>query len=644
MARAKQNLGAKEFVVCHPMANKEMRQTSQTFHEWANIRGAPFEDFPKIDRGPNAGTTALTNAVTLQHFEEALSQQFAKDKKTKDADKIFPRECRIQHLKIEAKNSGSTDKPEYFDNGDGDAQWKHWVSHNFKCPNENTQDVPNGLIQLADHLYESPLSTLDREDIEAIYRRHAPNAPRLQAPVTSVENSYIDYLRAHIYLDTDNAGNQYWAHRGRDATFDHLKAGISSSFIKNPLISNINSGCPACKQRMATASAAGIEREKKRKVQKEANKTAGIEEPARKRRNTKNTSPQQQGTSPSTNISVTVNPQNNAEFDPNLQMNVDFNNNNNNNNNFSSQNNDSAYGYVSLLANMAYNAENNAPYFPQQYSGMLHPGPQYTTHHPAPYYSAEFQQQDNAMAGFGSQQNNGFGYYSIPQGNNAMDDLNFQQHNAQVNYFQQQNNIVDGFDGQQNNDQVEEFLKSLPDEQLGELDFNNPSGDLACWDMQPSPTAGCLHPDDFFNNPINPHTGCPKYPHGCPTCQYMIPAQDQNMTPIDSQPASGNTVNPIPVQGSNEPSEESLKLLTALLLSNNNTTSTASVQVNNGIEPQSFSNTSASAVATTQAKPNPELKYTNNPPMFENTGDYESEEHDDFNDFIKSGHQFNLLD
>jgi hypothetical protein len=61
-------------------ADNMMKGLQVTFRQWANIRGAPTGNLPAILEGPNRGTNAYTNAITLQEFEDTLAQYYNADK------------------------------------------------------------------------------------------------------------------------------------------------------------------------------------------------------------------------------------------------------------------------------------------------------------------------------------------------------------------------------------------------------------------------------------------------------------------------------------------------------------------------------------------------------------------------------------
>ena len=262
-------------------ANKMMRQpTGKTFHDWARIRPASFQDY--FLGGTDANINALTNTVTLEGFEDAISSYFAAMKKAKDPDKLFPRETRIELLKAELKNKGSTSKPEGYDKSANNAGYKFWVHNSFDFRPNTAFQFKSRLIQHPGLLYFKETEKSQKEIVRKWKKLDEDSeGPFFQAPVTSVENSYIDFLKAHIYPAQGKNGNFYFVHRGRDETYARLTMGISSSFAKQ-LVTNISWKCPTCEPRMKELSEAGKAREKERSKKRKAEHT-GEEKPTKKK-------------------------------------------------------------------------------------------------------------------------------------------------------------------------------------------------------------------------------------------------------------------------------------------------------------------------------------------------------------------------
>ncbi len=266
-------------------ANRIMRQrTSKTFHDWARIRPAPFQDW--VQGTKHASNNALTSTVTLEDFEDAVSSYLADKIKARDPDKLFPREARIELLKAELKNRGSTNKPDGYDRTANNAGYKFWAHNSFEFRPTTAFQFKSGLIQHPGFLYFKE-SEKSQKQIIRKWKKIYPKSegPFLQAPVTSVENSYNDFLRAHIYRAQDENGNHYFVHRGRDETYAHLTMGISSSFPKK-LVTDISWKCPTCLPRMIELSKAGKAREKERKKKRKAEHT-GEETPTKKKQKKK---------------------------------------------------------------------------------------------------------------------------------------------------------------------------------------------------------------------------------------------------------------------------------------------------------------------------------------------------------------------
>ena len=451
-----------------PMANEMMKQdTNQTFHQWANIYPATtIEVLRPITEGPDRGINAVTNALTLQEFEDVLSQYFGKQHKIKDADKIFPRQSRIDHIIAEKQNEGTTNKPAGYDNSPTNAGWKFYVKKYFQCPNQNLR-MDSGLLQLANHLY-TPMPEPEQRFVEKMWNRYMPSAEHRQAPITSVEQSYIHYIQAHTHISTDKNGNDIYRHRGRDETFDFLKYGISSSFPK-ALISELNANCPSCKKKFNDHRKVGLKRERERIDH-------GVRRVSRRRRFGKskdeqqtqpgvkigeNNTPPQRAPAPAS-VPTPFQPQNmdfwlndvnqlpnNSIFDPNLQMNVPvadyhqiddpFNNNN-------SQLGDP------FLSGIYASHEYDETFAPQQ--NNFQAGQEDVDYYAINASGPPLDQPpcDNLMGG-GALQGQGFN----PQQNNDEDVLMNalvgynQQHDFPVGYHPQQNNVQDVPNSQQNN-------------------------------------------------------------------------------------------------------------------------------------------------------------------------------------------------
>ena len=257
----KSNVPLQEVESTTHKATQFMRQSDgkgvfKTFNDWATINDLPFE----VDQ----------SVISLPDFKDVLSEYFSKQKKIKDADKIFPRQSRINAIKDDLA-SGKTPAPNNYP-GD-DAQWKYHNRNKFQYHPNVLLYLQTGtqpyLVQHPQQLYES-LSEAEQEDAKKQWKKHQPDEIYWnQAPVTAIEDSYRHYFSAHIYYIPDQDGKSAQVHhRGRDETYLRLKRGISSSFSKN-LIMKINAMCPTCKAHVSANSKTGIEREAKRKAVKD---------------------------------------------------------------------------------------------------------------------------------------------------------------------------------------------------------------------------------------------------------------------------------------------------------------------------------------------------------------------------------------
>jgi hypothetical protein len=463
-----------------PMANEIMRQeTNQTFHQWANVYPATtIEVLRPITKGPDRGTNAVTNALTLQEFEDLLSQYFGKQHKIKDADKIFPRQSRIDHIIAEKQNEGTTNKPASYDNSPTNAGWKFYVKKYFQCSNQNLR-MDSGLLQLANHLY-TPMPDPEQSFVEDMWNQYMPSAEHRQAPITSVEQSYIHYIQAHIHISTDKNGNDIYSHRGRDETFDFLKFGISSSFPK-ALISELNANCPSCKKKFNDHRKVGLKRERERN-------SHGIRRVARKRRFEKfregqqtqpgvrigeKYTPPQQAPAPASvpapfqqNMGFWLNDvdqlPNNAIFDPNLQMNAPAADYHQIDDPF---NNDNWQFDDPFLSGIYASREYDEAFAPQQ--NNFQAGQEDVDYYEINASGPPVDQQlhDSLMDG-GALQGQGFNLQQNDDEDvlmNALVGYN-QQHDFPVGYHPQQNNVQDVPDSQKNN-LLDNFMNMQPNSQ-----------------------------------------------------------------------------------------------------------------------------------------------------------------------------------
>jgi hypothetical protein len=252
----------------------EIEQTEVSFRElfqkWVNIRNFPsvvdlvfFDRWDAIRQG---------QAISIEDFVEVVSNHFQHNGKTKDHDKIFPRESRISALADELRNPGTTTKPEGFDKKleSGNEQWKFYVKKNFQLSSNPSQSAI-GINQFGNCLYQIMTEKEQRELLKS-WHKSGRDEPYYQAPVTPLENAYVDYIKAHIRGSAENHG-----HRGRDDTFEQMKLGLSSSFKKD-LLRKLSDRCPSCMPRVEKAIEAAKKAEPEReKARKEKKRKAGMD-------------------------------------------------------------------------------------------------------------------------------------------------------------------------------------------------------------------------------------------------------------------------------------------------------------------------------------------------------------------------------
>jgi hypothetical protein len=415
------------------MAHEVMLQrTGKTFREWANILHQPVFDDPSNNLFDER-REALSSAIAVPQFEDVLSQHFGASKKITDADKIFPRQCRLNDLITEFiawKMNNKTNKPEGFSQkGEGDAQWTYYVKNSFECyvpPSKDPSEevIIDGITQKAYMLYE-PIQEKNnpndqdkitivnnsrktvRDEIRKVWEASKRQAPYYQPPVTCVENAYIDYIKAHI------RGKEHgFTHRGRDDTFNQMKLDISSSFPK-ALIAKINAQCPTCKPRVDSCSKTGEAREKVRDaIRKEKRKAAndGETRPTQRRRVHRNPPPQP--------APMHQPLENHGTFGVLLQQ----------------------YNTPPRLAPMYQSMENNGPYgvFFQQYNIPPQPAPMYQPMENNGPYGVLLQQFNTPPQPAPMYQ---------PMENNGQYGVFLQQHNAPV-YYPPQNDDLGAADFQ----------------------------------------------------------------------------------------------------------------------------------------------------------------------------------------------------
>jgi len=272
-------------------ANQIMRQPDgkdgeneifKTFNEWANIRDLPSGFDYQIAHG------LTSQAISLPIFKDVLSEFFSDQKKTKDADKIFPRQSRINAIKENLSNDGDTPAPVNYNVGN--AQWKFHNKNSFQYLPDRRLDLKIGstphLLQKGGVLYAN-MKQEDQDSVKSLYQKQPKHLRSFElAPVTAIEDSYMHFIKAHIYHKNPEEENPIWGHHGRDGTFDQLKMGISSSFAKL-LVQKIINKCPGCKERVTISSEVGKEREKKTKAKRKAGEEAQQVVPTKKHRSEK---------------------------------------------------------------------------------------------------------------------------------------------------------------------------------------------------------------------------------------------------------------------------------------------------------------------------------------------------------------------
>jgi hypothetical protein len=278
------------------LAHELMNQaTGKTFREWANIG----DILPENIKTNHAGLSNVESCMTLAEFEDALSSYFSTDDKTQDPDKIFPRMCRIDLVRQELENPGSTNKPQGFDNQrlEDNTQWKHQIKTKFQIGGNHPILVNNPpLQQYPGEIYPILSEKEQNQVIHAYKTRTKVTACEalIQAPVAPVELAFNHFLLAHVELEVKPDSKPTLIHRSRDATYDFLRMGLSAGF-KKAEVNSLISHCKTCTRRVQAARLAHQKRLEKPKAQDEEGN------PATNNKHTKRKSPPQSIQAPDEN-------------------------------------------------------------------------------------------------------------------------------------------------------------------------------------------------------------------------------------------------------------------------------------------------------------------------------------------------------
>ncbi|KUJ19928.1 uncharacterized protein LY89DRAFT_772575 [Mollisia scopiformis] len=185
---------------------------------------------------------AHQNRTITSHFDfvEGLKRVAKEDLKSRDLDTKFPRLQRIQDmmnlLRGNPVTTGLTASQL--------ASWKFKVNKNYEVVEEHTFDK-DGLLRIPEFLYNkselkvaSNKKEASRKKLLAFYDKHKDCLTGcMRAPITTLEDSYLLLVAAHVAPDGK--------HRGRDATMEYLRGGLSENITKETLWMFITA-CPTC--------------------------------------------------------------------------------------------------------------------------------------------------------------------------------------------------------------------------------------------------------------------------------------------------------------------------------------------------------------------------------------------------------------
>ncbi|CAL3965877.1 unnamed protein product [Diplocarpon coronariae] len=212
-----------------------------------------------------------------------IAEQFIADGKSKQFDKLIPRQFFIEAVQNLKKNS---EAPPYYPNDPKKQATFKYESKRYSFNEDGEVIYKHGLAQLPGKLYED-ISEKDAKAVRNSYSSgHAvkhPNGRHLQAPVTPFENMWVNFVEAHTGEVTDahgnatldDAGKAKWRHFSIQQTYERLKMGISSVFSKR-LVTELNRCCPICKPKMELAAAAAAKAEPRRRATRADNKARGV--------------------------------------------------------------------------------------------------------------------------------------------------------------------------------------------------------------------------------------------------------------------------------------------------------------------------------------------------------------------------------
>ena len=183
--------------------------------------------------------------------------------------------------------------------------FKHHCKTNFTYW-EPIPHLPGETLVVPGTKLEQRLGTLYKNagDFKVFFEKWEkaePGTRKFQAPVTPVNEIRKLWIAAHLEpiinkdgaLEFDNAGLPKFHHHGRDATYERLTRGLSSSISKDLVIKLIKC-CPTCGDRLETSKEAALRAEplraktraeKKRAARPDEGEGAVNPRPAKRQRN-----------------------------------------------------------------------------------------------------------------------------------------------------------------------------------------------------------------------------------------------------------------------------------------------------------------------------------------------------------------------
>jgi len=141
---------------------------------------------------------------------------------------------------------------------------------------EPIPNLPGNTMWVKDSKLEQRLGTLYKNagDFKVFlekWEKAEPGTRKFQAPVTPVNEIRKLWITAHLepvvnkdgFLEFDDAGLPKFHHHGRDATYERLTRGLSSSISKDLVIKLIKC-CPTCEHRIDNSEKAAAKAEPQR--------------------------------------------------------------------------------------------------------------------------------------------------------------------------------------------------------------------------------------------------------------------------------------------------------------------------------------------------------------------------------------------